>query len=81
MATKATPEHTLISLSGRWLASCSPKRAAMRVDAMRAKEAPINTSQNLRVLDAPESTASWVLSPNSARKITTKVVTTSFQSM
>ena len=78
---KPIPATIFIGLSGRCIPIYSPTSAAINVEAMRAKDAPKKTSQNLLLLDEAKSTAICVLSPSSAKKTTTNVLISSFQFM
>ncbi len=76
-----TPAIICMGRSGRCVPKYSPIKAAINVEATRAKDAPKKTSQNFLLLDEAKSTAICVLSPSSAKNTTTNVLKSSFQFM
>src|SRR5215813_2743550 len=81
MTIKAMAEARLIQISGKCSPSAPPTMTPMADTQARAIDAPMRTAQGRRVCAARVTAASWVLSPNSAIKITPNVVNITRQSI
>lgn len=65
---------------GTCLSSTSPAKTAKRADATRAAAAPKKMAAGDLDFAERDITISWVLSPNSAKKIRLNVIKEAFQS-
>src|SRR5215510_6835084 len=81
MMMKATAAARLIQASGTYSPSKPPTKTPTADTQARAIDAPMRTAHGRRVCAARVIVASWVLSPNSAKKITPNVVNITHQSI
>ena len=81
MATKSKPPPIVRNLGLINLSSNEPARTPTKVAAISAREADAKTVKGALEVAEKERTPSWVLSPNSERKIAPKVTQKRFQSI